>query len=141
MDAAVDLDRFVTAQGPVWADVRAELAAGRKASHWMWFVFPQIAGLGSSTMARRYALGSLAEARVYLDHPVLGLRLREAVGLMLRHAGTAPEAILGPVDAMKLRSCLTLFARAAPEEALFAQALAAFYGGAPDPATLAQLDA
>ncbi len=101
----------------------------------MWFVFPQLAGLGRSETARFFALGSTGEARAYLDHPVLGTRLRQAVGLMLRHAGRPPASILGGVDAAKFRSCLTLFAAAAPDEPLFAGALAAFYPG-PDPRTL-----
>ena len=133
---AEDLERFVAAQERVWPAVVAELAAGAKRSHWMWFVFPQIAGLGSSPMAARFAVASLAEARDYLAHPVLGPRLREATGLMLRHAGTPPGAILGPIDALKFRSSMTLFQLAAPGEALFQKALDAFYGGAADARTL-----
>ena len=133
----MSLERFVAAQDPVWPDVLAELEAGRKRTHWIWFVFPQIAGLGRSGMARRYALASVAEAARYLDHPVLGPRLRCATTLMLRHAGQSAEAILGPVDAMKLRSSMTLFALARPDELCFAAALDAFWDGAPDPATLA----
>ncbi|MBP7002042.1 DUF1810 domain-containing protein [Amaricoccus sp.] len=129
------LGEFVAAQDRVWPQVEAELAAGRKASHWMWFVFPQAAGLGRSETARFYALDGLAEARAYLAHPVLGPRLRRAVDLMLGHAGEDAAAILGGIDAIKLRSCLTLFAEAAPEEERFAAALAAFYDG-PDRATL-----
>jgi uncharacterized protein (DUF1810 family) len=136
MDGGFDPDRFVSAQRAVWAQVKSELAAGRKASHWMWFVFPQLAGLGRSEMARRYGLGSVAEARAYLAHPVLGPRLREAVELLMRHADRPAEAILGATDAMKLRSCLTLFMLAAPDDPLFAAALRAFHAGAPDPATL-----
>lgn len=135
MDRATFED-FVAAQDRVWPQVEAELAAGAKQSHWMWFVFPQITGLGRSPTARFYALGSLAEARAYLDHPVLGARLRRAVALMLTHAGRPAEAILGGVDAVKFRSCLTLFAQAAPDEREFARALAAFCDG-PDPRTLA----
>ena len=134
-----DLGRFVAAQDRVWPEVVAELAAGRKRTHWMWFVFPQLAGLGSSPTAQRYAIGSLEEARAYLAHPLLGARLREAVRLMLGHAGTPAEAVLGSVDAMKLRSSMTLFAAAAPGEASFEEALAAFFGGEPDPRTLALL--
>jgi uncharacterized protein (DUF1810 family) len=132
-----DLDRFVAAQDRVWPAVTTELAAGAKRSHWMWFVFPQIAGLGHSPMAVRYALASVDEARAYLGHPLLGPRLRETVDLMLRHAGTAPEAILGGIDAVKFRSSMTLFATADPAEPRFQAALDAFYGGAPDPRTLA----
>ena len=108
-----DLGRFVAAQERVWPEVVAELGAGRKRTHWMWFVFPQVAGLGSSAMAQRYAIGSLDEARAYLAHPVLGARLREATRLVLRHRGTPAEAVLGPIDAMKFRSSMTLFAEAA----------------------------
>ncbi|HPG22354.1 MAG TPA: DUF1810 domain-containing protein [Amaricoccus sp.] len=131
-----DLDRFVAAQDAVWPAVAAELAAGRKATHWMWFVFPQIAGLGRSATAIRFALADIGEARAYLAHPVLGPRLRDATRAMLHHAGTAPEAILGGIDALKFRSSMTLFAAADPDEPLFPAALATFYGGAPDPATL-----
>jgi len=129
---------FVAAQDRVWPQVEAELAAGRKASHWMWFVFPQAAGLGRSETARFFALDGLAEARAYLAHPTLGPRLLRAVELMLGHAGEDAAAILGGIDAVKLRSCLTLFAAAAPEVPRFGEALAAFYDG-PDPATLALL--
>jgi uncharacterized protein (DUF1810 family) len=130
-----DLGRFVAAQDRVWPEVVAELRDGRKRTHWMWFVFPQVAGLGSSAMAQRYAIGSLEEARAYLAHAVLGPRLGEAVRLMLRHRGTPAEAVLGPVDAVKLRSSMTLFAEAAPEEGLFGETIAAFFDG-PDPRTL-----
>jgi uncharacterized protein (DUF1810 family) len=132
---------FVAAQDRVWPQVEAELAAGAKRSHWMWFVFPQVAGLGSSPMSVRYALGSRAEAAAYLAHPVLGPRLRAATRLMLGHAGTPPEAVLGGIDAVKFRSSMTLFAAAAPDEPLFREALAAFADGAPDPRTLALLGA
>jgi uncharacterized protein (DUF1810 family) len=135
------LERFVAAQDPVWGRVVAELAAGAKRSHWMWFVFPQLAGLGTSAMSVRYALGSAAEAAAYLAHPVLGPRLREATDLMLAHAGTPAEAILGGIDAVKLRSSMTLFRAAAPAEPRFQAALDAFYGGEPDPRTLALLAA
>ena len=107
----------------------------------MWFVFPQIAGLGFSTMARLYAIGSLAEARAYLDHPRLGARLREATEAVLGHGDTTAEAIFGPIDAMKFRSSMTLFEAAAEDPALFAAALDAFYGGQRDPATLRLLAA
>jgi uncharacterized protein (DUF1810 family) len=132
-----DLDRFVAAQDRVWSAVIAELAAGAKRSHWMWFVFPQIAGLGHSPMAVRYALASLDEARAYLRHPLLGPRLHEAIELMLHHAGKAPEIILGGIDALKFRSSMTLFATADPAEPRFRAALDAFYAGAPDSRTLA----
>jgi uncharacterized protein (DUF1810 family) len=136
---ADDLEHFVAAKAPVWADVLAELGSGRKRSHWMWFVFPQLAGLGRSAMADRFALGSVAEAARYLAHPVLGSRLREATRLVLDHSGQPAEAILGSVDAMKFRSSMTLFAAAGPEEPCFRAALDAFWGGAPDRATLGLL--
>lgn len=133
-----DLDRFVVAQDRVWPAVVAELGAGAKQSHWMWFVFPQLAGLGSSPTAVAYAIGSRAEATAYLGHPLLGARLREATRLMLGHAGRPAEAILGGIDAMKFRSSMTLFAAVAPDEPLWREALAAFHDG-PDPRTLALL--
>jgi uncharacterized protein (DUF1810 family) len=138
---AEGLERFVAAQDPVWPAVTAELRAGVKRSHWMWFVFPQVAGLGSSPMAVRYGIASLAEARAYLAHPVLGPRLAEATDLMLKHAGRPPEAILGGIDAMKFRSSMTLFRAAGPDDPRFGRALDAFFGGAPDPRTLALLGA
>ena len=132
------LDRFVRAQAPVIVTVRAELLRGRKQSHWMWFVFPQIAGLGGSDMARRYAIGSLAEARAYLAHPVLGPRLAELTRIVLSHAGQSAQAIFGGIDAVKFRSSLTLF-EAAGGDGVFAQALNAFFGCERDQATLARL--
>ncbi len=136
-----DLERFVTAQDRgVYSAALAELRAGRKRGHWMWFVFPQIAGLGSSSTARHYAIGSLAQARAYLAHPVLGPRLRESAQALVELDGTAgAEDILGFVDALKLRSSMTLFARAAPEEPLFERVIERYYSGAPDPATDARL--
>jgi len=136
-----DLARFVSAQAPVWPAVLGELAAGAKRSHWMWFVFPQIAGLGTSPMAVHYAIGSLAEAQAYAAHPLLGSRLAEVTALMLRHRDRPAEAVLGGVDALKFRSSMTLFAAAVPGEALFGAALEAFFGGSPDPRTLAVLSA
>jgi len=135
------LQRFVAAQDQdgTYERALAELRAGRKASHWIWFVFPQIAGLGRSPMAQEYAIASLAEARAYLDHPLLGSRLRECAAALLPHAGTPAAAILGGIDATKLRSSMTLFARAAPEEPLFGEVLDAFYDGEADPATLRAL--
>jgi uncharacterized protein (DUF1810 family) len=122
-----DLERFVAAQDPVWPTVVAELSAGAKRSHWMWFVFPQIAGLGQSAMSVRYALASRAEAAAYFAHPILGHRLREATDLMLAHAGRSADAILGGIDAVKFRSSMTLFDAAAPEEPRFRAALSAFF--------------
>lgn len=132
-----DLDRFVTAQAGVYPAALAELRAGQKRSHWMWFVFPQIAGLGRSAMAAAYAIGSLSEARAYLAHPVLGPRYLECVEALLKHRGRSAEAIMGTVDAMKLRSSLTLFAAAGGGASLEA-ALGAFFGG-PDAATLERI--
>lgn len=136
-----DLERFVAAQDPVFERVMAELANGAKTSHWMWFVFPQLAGLGTSAMAQRYALSGLEEAEAYLAHPVLGPRLLMAMTLMMAARPKSAETILGPVDAAKLRSSMTLFALAAADPQPFVALLDAFYGGAPDPATLKLLGA
>ena len=141
MSATFDPDRFVRAQDPVLAQVRLELGAGRKRTHWMWFVFPQLAGLGRSDMARRYALASLTEARAYLGHPLLGPRLVECAALVNRVEGRAIRDILGSPDDLKFRSCMTLFAAAAPEVPVFREALETFFGGAPDPLTAAELGA
>jgi len=132
-----DLERFVTAQdrGHTYADAVRELRRGTKTSHWMWFVFPQLAGLGRSAMAQAYAITSLGEAQAYLDHPVLGARLRECVAILADLTGrTAPE-IFGGLDALKLRSSLTLFHRAAPDEAGFTRLLEQYFAGEPDPET------
>jgi uncharacterized protein (DUF1810 family) len=136
---AYDLGRFVEAQEGVYPRALAELQAAAKRSHWMWFIFPQIAGLGSSPMAQRYAIGSLGEARAYLDHPLLGARLRACTAAVNAASGRSAHAIFGSPDDMKFRSSLTLFARAAPDEPVFAEALARYFGGAPDPLTLAKL--
>jgi uncharacterized protein (DUF1810 family) len=138
-DDPFDLRRFVDAQDPIYDRVRAELRSGRKRSHWMWFVFPQIAGLGYSAMAQRYAISSLREAEAYLRHPVLGPRLRECARLVLDVPGKSAFEILGSPDDMKFRSCLTLFGRAAPEESLFRDSLEKYFGGEEDPMTLARL--
>ena len=132
------LQRFVDAQedAAIYARALGELRAGRKQGHWIWFVFPQIAGLGSSPMSQAYAIRSLEEARAYLEHPVLGPRLRESTeALLAAEPGASAEAILGGIDAIKVRSSMTLFHRAAPEEPLFRDALARFYGGEADPET------
>jgi uncharacterized protein (DUF1810 family) len=141
MDDPYLLERFVQAQdrGGTYRQAVAELRAGRKRSHWMWFVFPQIAGLGSSPMAREFAIGSLAEAQAYLAHPVLGPRLAECARILNAADGTSASQILGPIDAMKLRSSMTLFAAAAPEEPVFTDVLARHYDGQPDQATLDRL--
>jgi len=139
MSDPFDLQRFVDAQKRNYDDALAELKAGRKTSHWMWYVFPQIAGLGFSAMAQTYAIGSLAEAKAYLSHPVLGPRLRECVAAVNAVTGRTAHEIFGSPDDVKFRSSLTLFAAAAPEEPLFGQALAAYFGGEPDPRTLEAL--
>lgn len=132
-----DLQRFVDAQdsGGAYARALDELRRGRKTSHWMWFVFPQIAGLGLSAMSRRYSISGMAEARAYLAHPVLGPRLRECAQALLGHDGASAEQVLGGVDAQKLRSSMTLFHRADPDEPLWAQVLDRFFHGAADDAT------
>ena len=136
-----DLERFVDAQDArgTYASAVDELRAGRKTSHWMWFVFPQIAGLGMSEMSRRYAISSLEEARAYLAHPILGARLRECARILTEVEGMTAEDVFGPVDAMKLRSSMTLFARAAPEDQLFRDVLDRYFGGVADDATDALL--
>ena len=131
-----DLQRFVDAQDAVYADVVAELRRGRKASHWMWFVFPQLRELGRSATARRYGIASAEEALAYWRHPRLGPRLLECVELLLAVPGRSALQILGAPDDLKLRSSLTLFERVAPEQPAFARALDRFYGGARDPRTL-----
>ena len=140
--ADVSLDRFIAAQNPVYDTVTAELRAGRKQSHWMWFVFPQIAGLGRSEMAQRYAISSLEEARAYLADTVLGLRLRECTALVLEVKGKSADDIFGYPDNLKFQSCMTLFAHAAPEdtETVFREALDRFYDGKDDEQTLAALE-
>jgi uncharacterized protein (DUF1810 family) len=137
--SAFNLERFVEAQRPVYAAAQAELKRGRKESHWMWFVFPQMAGLGRSVMARHYGIVSLAEAGAYLAHPVLGCRLRECCRAVLDQESAA-EALFGPVDAMKFKSSMTLFERAAPGEHLFPQCLERFFGGVRDEATERLID-
>jgi uncharacterized protein (DUF1810 family) len=135
---SADVERFVQAQddGGTYDRALAELQAGRKTSHWMWFVFPQVQGLGHSAMAQRYAVSGLDEARAYLAHPVLGPRLRECCeALLALPDDTSAVAVLGSVDATKLRSSMTLFARAAPEEPLFGRLLDRWYDGRADPAT------
>ncbi len=138
-DDPFDLQRFVDAQTPVYDRVLLELREGRKRAHWMWFIFPQIAGLGSSPMAQRYAIASRAEAAAYLAHPVLGSRLRECTRLVAATEGRSIHDILGSPDDMKFYSSMTLFAEAAPADAAFRAALDKYFGGEPDPATLARL--
>ncbi len=134
-----DLERFRAAQEQIYEGVLDELRRGRKTGHWIWFVFPQIAGLGYSSMSQQYAIASLDEARAYLADPVLGARLRECAGLVLATTGRTAVEIFGPVDAMKLRSSMTLFHRAASDEAVFRRVLDRYYAGIPDEATDARL--
>jgi len=139
MNDPYDLQRFVEAQQPVYDRVCAELRQGRKRSHWMWFIFPQIKGLGHSATAQRFAISSLAEARAYLEHPLLGPRLRECSRLAAAVDGRSIDDILGFPDNMKFRSSMTLFSLAAPEDRVFKDCLDKYFGGVADPATLAQL--
>jgi uncharacterized protein (DUF1810 family) len=134
-----DLDRFVAAQAPVIDQVKRELRAGEKRSHWMWFVFPQLAGLGSSGMARRYAIASLDEAVTYLRHPILGPRLVGCTGMVNGVQGRTARAIFGSPDDLKLRSSMTLFGHAGPAEPAFRMALERYFGGGEDPRTVALL--
>jgi uncharacterized protein (DUF1810 family) len=132
-----DLGRFVTAQdrGGTFEQAMSELRAGRKSSHWMWFVFPQVSGLGHSPMSRTFAISGLAEAKAYLEHPVLGPRLRQAADLVLAVPDRSAEQVFGGIDAQKLHSSMTLFLRASPGDAVFRQVLDRFFGGAADGAT------
>jgi uncharacterized protein (DUF1810 family) len=136
-DDPYDLQRFVAAQdaGGTYDHATAELRSGRKISHWMWFIFPQVAGLAYSPASRMYAITSLAEARAYLAHPVLGARLIECAEILTRVPGRTAEQIFGEVDALKLRSCVTLFGHAAPGERVFRQVLDQYFDGIPDSAT------
>jgi uncharacterized protein (DUF1810 family) len=134
-----DLERFVKAQAGVYEQVVSELRAGRKRSHWMWFVFPQLAGLGYSAMAQRYAVSSLGEARAYLEHPVLGARLRECSALVLAVPGKTAHEIFGSPDDLKFHSSMTLFHRAAPAEPVFGECLRTYFAGREDALTLAGL--
>ena len=139
MSDAFSFDRFVQAQAPVMGQVLRELGDGRKASHWMWFVFPQLAGLGHSALARHYAIGSLAEARAYLSHSVLGPRLVECAGLVNQVENRSAHEIFGSPDDLKFRSSMTLFASAQPGASVFRAALDKYFGGTPDPLTIDKL--
>jgi uncharacterized protein (DUF1810 family) len=130
-----DLARFVEAQAGVYPGVVEELRRGRKDNHWIWFIFPQIAGLGRSWISQHYSIASLDEARAYMADPVLGERLRECAGVVLGMKGRTANEIFGELDAMKVRSCMTLFLRAAPDEALFQQVLDRYYDSIPDALT------
>ena len=129
------LDRFLDAQRGDYAVALAEVRRGRKTSHWMWYIFPQIAGLGQSSTARYYSIRDLEEAREYYAHPVLGQRLREISGALLELRGSDPVAVFGGIDSMKLKSSMTLFAVAAPDDPLFQQVLDKYYGGEQDALT------
>ena len=133
-----NLQRFLGAQHPVYDTVLAELHAGHKRSHWMWFIFPQISGLGHSAMAQQYAISTLDEAKAYLAHPVLGQRLRECARIVAGLEGKTAEEIFGYPDDMKFRSSMTLFAQASPGD-VFDECLGKYFGGQPDTATLARL--
>jgi len=134
-----DLDRFIAAQDRAYAGALEELRRGHKTGHWMWFLFPQVAGLGSSSMSQQFGIRSLDEARAYLAHPVLGARLRECAAAILEHHGLTAVEILGSIDAMKLRSSMTLFHRAAPDEPVFARVLDRYFDGIADEKTDALL--
>lgn len=130
-----DLQRFVDAQAPVWDDVLAELRRAKKRTHWMWFVFPQLAALGRSGTAKFYGIGGADEARAYLSHPVLGARLHECCALLLRANGVSAQDIFGEIDAMKLRSCLTLFEAVSPQTPVFGKCLDRYFAGERDALT------
>jgi uncharacterized protein (DUF1810 family) len=132
----MDLERFVTAQdsGGTYQRAVAEMRNGRKTSHWMWFIFPQIAGLGRSAMAQAYAIADLTEAKAYLRHPVLGARLLECAEIVASHRGLTAEQIFGGIDSIKLRSSMTLFAHADPEQPVFRHVIDQYFAG-PDPET------
>jgi uncharacterized protein (DUF1810 family) len=133
---SADLQRFLEAQAPIYPQVLEELSSGAKRSHWMWFIFPQLAGLGRSATALYFGITGLAHARAYLAHPVLGTRLHECVGLLNGQTGRSAEAILGFPDYLKLHSCLTLFHAAAPEDPAFSLALRKYYDNGGDAATM-----
>ena len=129
------LSRFVAAQEGVYDSALAEIRGGRKRTHWMWFVFPQLAGLGSSAISRRYAISGAAEARAYLGHPILGARLVECCEALLRVEGGSAAEIFGSPDDLKLRSCVTLFASVSERGSVFERVLKRFFGGVPDEKT------
>ena len=136
MTDAYNLHRFLDAQAPTYDTVLSELRPGRKSNHWIWFIFPQIAGLGHSDMARTFAIGSLDEAKAYLQHPVLGARLRECTQLVLNVEGRNAEEIFGYPDNLKFRSCMTLFMTATTDNQIFKDALHKYFDGQPDQSTL-----
>ena len=134
-----DLNRFIDAQEGVYEQALSEIRSGRKQSHWMWFIFPQFDGLGFSSTTKKYSIKSLAEAEAYLKHPALGPRLRECTRLVMLVEARSAREILGSPDDMKFHSCLTLFAKAAPEDSLFRDALEKYFDGAEDPLTVQRL--
>jgi uncharacterized protein (DUF1810 family) len=134
------LERFIQAQDPIYAQVVSELRRGRKRGHWIWYIFPQLRGLGMSPTSQHFGISGLEEARAYLAHPLLGERLAECVEMILSHQGVSAESILGRLDALKFRSCLTLFAAAEPSQTVFAEALERFFGGTRDPLSLELLN-
>ena len=136
---SADLERFVVAQREVYPSVLAELRRGQKTGHWIWFIFPQIAGLGRSATSQAFAIDSLEEARAYLAHPVLGARLRECAAIVAALEGRSAVEVFGPLDAMKVRSSMTLFMRAAPDEPVFKHVLDRYYDGLPGDVTDALL--
>jgi uncharacterized protein (DUF1810 family) len=136
MADAYNLLRFLDAQEPTYHTVLAELRAGRKSSHWIWFIFPQITDLGHSAMAQQFSIASIDEAKAYLQHPVLGPRLRECTQLVLNVEGRSAEEIFGYPDNLKFRSCMTLFLTAATDNAIFKDALIKYFGGKPDQQTM-----
>jgi uncharacterized protein (DUF1810 family) len=131
-----NLQRFVDAQAPVWDDVRAELEQAAKRTHWMWFVFPQLAALGRSSVAKFYGISGADEARAYLEHPLLGPRLLECCGVLLKLTGVSARQVFGDVDAMKLRSCLTLFDAVSSSTPIFKDCLDSYFGGERDSLTM-----
>jgi uncharacterized protein (DUF1810 family) len=139
MDTDFDLERFVKAQDEVYSTVQSELRAGRKRSHWMWYIFPQVEGLGQSEMSRKYAIRSSDEAAAYLAHPVLGPRLRDCAGMVLSIDDKTIGEIFDSPDDLKFHSCMTLFADVAPDEAVFQANLDKYFDGMADPATMARL--
>lgn len=140
MNDTFDLNRFIDAQRGVYPDVLEELRSGRKRSHWMWFIFPQLAGLGHSETARFYAISGAAAATAYLNNQLLGARLLECTRTVLEHSGQSARAMFGTPDDMKLRSCMTLFASVAPEQVRFQQVLDRFFDGESDAKTIALLE-
>ncbi len=138
-DSLFNLERFTRAQDPIYKNVLSELRSGRKRSHWMWFVFPQIAGLGRSPTAKKYAISGREEADAYLNHPLLGERLRECTELVLAVEGRTINEIFGSPDNLKFRSCMTLFANVAADSQVFKDALLKYFNGDPDPLTVDRL--